>query len=122
MHWTPRLDGVLSNRWFAFQHPDDIAEAFGTSTTAILSRAHRIQLPKRDRSKLVSHYDPSVVAGNIAAASYVLRECKAIAGWRFWEKRNGPHISARGRRRNRALISSYCDTYSIGGGVSAFGM
>lgn len=54
----------LSNRWWANQHPDDIAKDFATSPSAIKSMAHWISLPKRDRSKLISEYKPETAKEN----------------------------------------------------------
>jgi len=96
--WTPELDAELANRYWANQHYEAIAAEWGLSARAIASRACRLELPRRERSKLITHYDPSVIAANIAQARYLRRECIAIRGWFFWGQKNGLRTSKRGQK------------------------
>lgn len=98
VYWTPELDAELANRYWANQHYAAIAAEWGLSARAIASRACRLELPRRERSKLVSHYDPSLIAANITEARYVRRECMAIRGWFFWGQKNGLRTSKRGQK------------------------
>lgn len=105
--WTPAMDLELSRRHWAYQRLDVVAAEWGVSTTTLTSRAHRLELPARERVLLVSHYDPSVVDYNIAAARYVLRTCKVQTGWSFWAHRNGARVSRRGEKIRRRSGEGY---------------
>lgn len=121
--WTPEVDAELANRYWANQHHLAIAREWGVSSGAIRSRATRLQLPPRERSELVHHYDPSVIEGNKRTANYVLRECRAVPGWFFWAHRNGERISRRGKRMNaRKGRFGFVTDYSIGCDVSTLGL
>lgn len=96
--WTPELDAELANRYWANQHYGAIAAEWGLSARTIASRACRLELPRRERSKLVEHYDPKLIAANIAEARYVHRECMSIRGWFFWGQKNGLRTSKRGQK------------------------
>ena len=65
----------------------------GLSPTTIASKAHRLELPRRDPSLLLQAYDPAKKA---AAAhlfrGLVKRRCRHSGRW-FWAQRNGPHTS-----------------------------
>lgn len=101
--WTPAMDHELSRRHWAYQRLDVVAAEWGVSATTLSSRAHRLELPARERALLVSHFDPSVIEANIAAARYVLRACRVQPGWSFWAHRNGARVSRRGEKiRNRS--------------------
>lgn len=112
VYWTPELDAELANRYWANQHYTAIASEWGLSTRAIASRACRLELPRRERSKLVTHYDPSVIAANIAEARYIRRECMAIRGWFFWGQKNGRRTSKRGQQFQARSGAGY--GYGIG--------
>lgn len=98
VRWSGELDLELANRYWANQHYEAIAAEWGLSPRTIASRACRLELPPRDRAKLVAHYDPSIVAQNIAAARYLRRECLVVPGWWFWSQRDGPRTSKRGQK------------------------
>ena len=120
VYWTPELDAELANRYWANQHYEAIAVEWGLSARAIASRACRLELPRRERGKLVSYYDPSVIAANIAEARYVHRECMFVRGWFFWGQKNGLRTSKRGQKAQarsgagfgygigHSIGSSYC--------------
>ena len=91
--WTPAMDHELSRRHWAYQRLDVVAAEWGVSATTLSSRAHRLELPARERALLVSHFDPSVVEANISAARYVLRTCRVKTDWSFWAHRNGARVS-----------------------------
>ena len=116
--WTPELDAELANRYWANQHYEAIATEWGLSARAIASRAHRLQLPRRERSNLVRHYDPSVIEANIAEARYVRRECMAIRGWFFWGQKNGLRTSKRGQKIQARSGAGY--GYGIGHSIGGF--
>lgn len=121
--WTPELDAELGNRYWANQHHLAIAKEWGVSEGSIRSRANRLQLPPRERSELVEHYDPSVIKANIANAHFVLRKCSHAKDWFFWAHRNGDRISKRGKQiQGRQGRSSFVTDYSISCDVSAFGL
>ena len=116
--WTPELDAELANRYWANQHYEAIAAEWGLSARAIASRAHRLQLPRRERSKLVPYYDPSVIETNITEARYVRRECMAIRGWFFWGQKNGLRTSKRGQKIQARSGAGY--GYGIGHSIGGF--
>ncbi|UZO94726.1 hypothetical protein [Roseomonas mucosa] len=121
--WTPELDVELGNRYWANQHHIAIAKEWGVSSGSIRSRANRLQLPPRERSELVEHYDPSVIKANIAGANYVYRKCSHAKDWFFWAHRNGDRISKRGKKvQARQGRSSLVTDYSISCDVSSFGL
>jgi hypothetical protein len=121
--WTSELDAELANRYWANQHYEAIAKEWGVTARTIASRAYRIELPKRERAKLVEHYDPSVITANIAAANYVHRKCLVVPGWFFWAHRNGKKTSKRGKKiQDRQSGSSLGDSYSVGCDTYAFGL
>ena len=107
----------LANRYWANQHYEAIAAEWGLSARTIASRACRLELPRRDRTKLVPHYDPSVITENIAEARYVHRECLTLPGWRFWAQRNGPRTSKRGQKLRERSGAGY--GLALGHSVSA---
>lgn len=102
--WTKDLDLELSMRGWANQHPQAITrdmQQHGTVTPrAISSRLNRLQIPRRDRSQLVDHYDPTLGQTNLRASGYVLCFC-SIKKRSFWSPRNGPR-----RFCNEALKSA----------------
>lgn len=116
--WTPELDAELANRYWANQHYEAIATEWGLSARSIASRAHRLQLPRRERSKLLPHYDPSVIDANIAEARYVRRECMALRGWFFWGQKNGLRTSKRGQKIQARSGAGY--GYGIGHSIGGF--
>jgi hypothetical protein len=122
--WTAELDAELANRYWANQHYAAIAVEWGLSARAIASRACRLELPRRERAKLVPHYDPSVIAGNIAEAGYVHRKCLSVPGWWFWAQKNGPRISKRGQllRQRSGAGYGFGSAHSVGVHPSAFGL
>ena len=105
--WTPELDAELANRYWANQHYEAIASEWGLSARSIASRACRLELPRRERAKLVPHYDPSVIAQNITYARYVHRECMALPGWKFWAQKNGLRTSRRGQKLREKSGAGY---------------
>lgn len=117
--WTPELDAELANRYWANQHYEAIAAEWGVSAGSITSRACRLELPRRERTLLVAHYDPTVIAANIAAARYVHRECLALSGWRFWAQRNGPRTSKRGQKARERNGAGYGFGEGHGVGLSS---
>ena len=117
VYWTPELDVELSNRYWANQHYEAIAAEWGLSARAITSRACRLELPRRERSKLVSHYDPSVIDANISEARYVRRECMFVRGWFFWGQKNGLRTSKRGQKLQARSGTGY--GYGIGHSIGA---
>lgn len=123
VYWTPELDAELANRYWANQHYEAIAAEWGLSARAISSRACRLELPRRERCKLITHYDHSMVDANIADARYVRRECLAIRGWFFWGQRNGMRTSKRGQKLQAQNGAGYGlgIGHSIGGNY-AFGL
>ena len=123
VYWTPELEAELANRYWANQHYEAIAAEWGLSARSIASRACRLELPRRERCKLVTHYDPSVIAANIAEARYVRRECMFIRGWFFWGQKNGLRTSKRGQKLQARSGAGY--GFGIGhsiGGNYAFGL
>ena len=122
--WTPELDAELANRYWANQHYEAIAAEWGMSARTIASRACRLELPRRERGKLVDHYDPAVIAANIAAARYVHRECLAVSGWKFWAQKNGPRTSKRGQKLRERSGAGYGlgFSHSVGGSSYSFGL
>ena len=97
--WDQALDDEVANRCWAYQHPAAAARDFSVSFKAYVTRQSRLELPLRDRSRLVEHYDPSVIEANIAAHGYVKRQCLALKGWWFWGKRSqGASYSKRAKR------------------------
>ena len=109
--WTRERDQELGQRWWARQHYKAIARDMGVSPTAVQSRRFRLELPTlRDsdlflfqREELVEHFDPSVVADNIAAANYYERKCNTFLSqgktfW-FWTKRRGGRFCSREAER-----------------------
>jgi len=123
VYWTPELEAELANRYWANQHYEAIAAEWGLSARSIASRACRLELPRRERCKLVTHYDPSVIAANIAEARYVRRECMFIRGWLFWGQKNGLRTSKRGQKLQARSGAGY--GFGIGhsiGGNYAFGL
>lgn len=121
IRWTRDLDIALGKRYFALQHHRAIAKEWGVSPGVISSRATRIELPPRDRTKLVDHYDPSVAARNIAAANFVYRGCKSKPGWFFWCQR-GQTISKLGRKVQQRLSSGFCEDYSVSYDLGSLGL
>ena len=106
--WDQALDDEVANRFWAYQHPRAAAEDFGISYKCFVARCSRLGLrspmkrkedlfvpPLRARAQLVGHYDPSVIAANIAEHGFVKRECNNLKGWWFWGKRTGDHTSGR---------------------------
>ena len=93
VRWTQALEDELAERWLALQHHRAIARDMGLSPTTIASKAHRLELPRRDPSVLLQAYDPAKKA---AAAhlfrGLVKRRCRHSGRW-FWAQRNGPHTS-----------------------------
>ena len=123
VYWTPELDAELANRYWANQHYEAIAAEWGLSARSIASRACRLELPRRERCKLVRHYDPSMIDANIAEARYVRRECMFIRGWLFWGPKNGLRTSKRGQKLQARSGAGY--GFGIGhsiGGSYAFGL
>ena len=123
VYWTPELDAELANRYWANQHYEAIAAEWGLSARSIASRACRLELPRRERCKLVRHYDPSMIDANIAEARYVRRECMFIRGWFFWGQKNGLRTSKRGQKLQARSGAGY--GFGIGhsiGGSYAFGL
>ena len=116
--WSRELDLELSNRYLANQHYSVIAAEWGVSPSTIASRANRLELPARDRAKLVPHYDPSVIEANIAEARYVRRECRFLSGWYFWSQKNGPRTSKRGEKIRTRSGGGYGLGISYGVAVS----
>jgi hypothetical protein len=55
----------------------------------VSSRLSTLQIPRRERSELVDHYDHAVGEQNLKATGYVLRVC-SIKKRPFWAHRNGP--------------------------------
>ena len=123
VYWTPELDAELANRYWANQHYEAIATEWGLSARSISSRACHLELPRRERCKLVRHYDPSMIDANIAEARYVRRECMFIRGWLFWGQKNGLRTSKRGQKLQARSGAGY--GFGIGhsiGGNYAFGL
>ena len=123
VYWTPELDAELANRYWANQHYEAIAAEWGLSARSISSRACRLELPRRERCKLVTHYDPSMIDATIAEARYVRRECMFIRGWLFWGPKNGLRTSKRGQKLQARSGAGY--GFGIGhsiGGNYAFGL
>ncbi|MFC7695066.1 hypothetical protein ACFQY5_41360 [Paeniroseomonas aquatica] len=60
--WTDDLERWLADRWFSFQHHKAIARdlseklGFEVSPTTIASKAHRLELPRRDAEFLLQDY------------------------------------------------------------------
>lgn len=100
--WTSDLIMELSNRWWSNQHPDEIAKEFAVSPTAIKSMAHWISLPKRERSKLVSDYNPKLAQENCEKAGYTIRKCVFNMTRILWTKKcGGERISLRSKRSKK---------------------
>ncbi len=105
--WTRERDRELAQRWWARQHYKAIARDMGLSPSAVQSRRIRLELPSFNtlpdlallrRDELVDHFDPSVVAVNIAAARYTERKCNAFASegkvfW-FWKPEGRPRFTS----------------------------
>lgn len=93
IRWTQALEDELAERWFALQHHRAIARDMGLSPTTIASKAHRLELPRRDPGLLLQFYDPANKAG--AAHLFrglIKRRCRHSGRW-FWAQRNGSHTS-----------------------------
>lgn len=62
--WTDDLERWLADRWFSFQHHKAIARdlseklGFEVSPTTVASKAHRLELPRRDPDFLLQDYQP----------------------------------------------------------------
>lgn len=99
--WDLALDDEVANRCWAYQHPAAAARDFGISLRAFTSRHSRLELPPRWElgARLVEHYDPSVIAANIAEHGFVKRQCLTLKGWWFWGKR-----SSAARRSKRSKL------------------
>jgi len=88
--WFREADEEVSLRWWANQHPIDIAREMSETymeltASAVSSRCHRLQLPPRYGNTLVAHFDPKVAESTIKASGFVSRFCpgkKRI----FWTK------------------------------------
>ena len=112
LRWIRDLDIVLGKLWLGNVHHRVIAKLWGVSPGVISSRASRLELPPRDRSQLVAHYDPAVAARNIAEGGFIYRACKSKPGWFFWCQR-GRTISKLGRKALQRRSSGFCEDYSV---------
>ena len=88
--WTDDLERWLADRWFSFQHHKAIARdlsdklGFAVSPTTIASKAHRLELPKRDAEALLQDYKPEYRARHARLLPRMVeRRCK-VRGRLFW--------------------------------------
>jgi hypothetical protein len=61
--WTAAKDGEMTRLWLANAHHKLIATLIGSTPSAVASRAHRLGLPQRPRSALITSADLLPVAG-----------------------------------------------------------
>ena len=123
--WDQALDDEVANRCWAYQHPVAAAADFGISLRAFTSRHSRLELPARERVRLVEHYDPSAIAANIAEHGFVKRQCLALKGWWFWGPRSrGASYSKRSKRVRECVearrYAGAVASIALPGGFSAF--
>lgn len=88
--WTDDLERWLADRWFSFQHHKAIARdlseklGFEVSPTTVASKAHRLELPRRDPDFLLQDYRPEYRARHARLLPKMYeRRCK-IRGRLFW--------------------------------------
>ncbi|TDH61177.1 hypothetical protein E2C06_18230 [Dankookia rubra] len=88
--WTDDLERWLADRWFSFQHHKAIARdlsdklGFVVSPTTIASKAHRLELPKRDSEFLLQDYKAEYRARHARLLPRMVeRRCK-VRGRLFW--------------------------------------
>lgn len=88
--WTDDLERWLADRWLSFQHHRAIARDMSAmlgievSPTSIASKAHRLELPKRDAEFLLQDYHPDYRRRHAHLLPRVVeRRCK-IRGRLFW--------------------------------------
>lgn len=106
IEWDRALDDEVANRCWAYQHPATAARDFGITLRTYTSRYTRLELPQRERSRLVEHYDPAAIAANIAAHGFVKRQCLTLRGWWFWGPRSrGASYSKRSTRSKECVAA-----------------
>ncbi|SDB71494.1 hypothetical protein [Belnapia rosea] len=88
--WTDELERWLADRWFSFQHHKALAAdlssklGFEVSPSTIASKAHRLELPRRDPDFLLQDYKPEYRARHSRLLPKMYeRRCK-IRGRLFW--------------------------------------
>jgi hypothetical protein len=88
--WTDDLERWLADRWLSFQHHKAIAAdlssklGFEVSPSTIASKAHRLELPRRDPDFLLQDYKPEYRARHARLLPKMYeRRCK-IRGRLFW--------------------------------------
>ena len=88
--WTDDLERWLADRWLSFQHHKAIARDMSAmlgievSPTTIASKAHRLELPKRDAEFLLQDYKTDYRRRHAHLLPRVVeRRCK-IRGRLFW--------------------------------------
>lgn len=88
--WTDDLERWLADRWLSFQHHKAIAAdlssklGFEVSPSTIASKAHRLELPRRDPDFLLQDYKPEYRARHSRLLPKMYeRRCK-IRGRLFW--------------------------------------
>lgn len=114
--WTDDLERWLADRWFSFQHHKAIARdlsaklGFEVSPTTVASKAHRLELPKRDSEFLLQDYKPEYRARHARLLPRMVeRRCK-IRGRLFWS--TGVTFTseeAKGQASYRTLSASISD-------------
>jgi len=112
--WTEAREDWLAERWFSMQHHAAIARdataewGVTVSATTVASKAHSLQLPRRDRYFLIDTYAP----GNRERHAHlfprlVRRMCPFRHRW-FWAPPAGDRTSAKAKAQSayRAIAST----------------
>jgi hypothetical protein len=94
--WANEERQELATRLLAHQHYLGAARDMNRTPGSVRSEATRLQLPLRERSKLVMDYDPvlgrKIAEENLKAASYLRRICN-VTGRLFYSSRGGDRTS-----------------------------
>lgn len=98
VRWMEAMEDELADRWFSMQHHKAIAADLGLSPTTVASKAHRLQLPKRNAKMLTHDFDVSRREKGLAMYPGIVRRRCDFTKKVFWGTRNGPRTSNYAKR------------------------